>query len=70
MYMEFSARSIHRLIKNEGEKRVSEDAANELRDILEGFAEEVADEAVRQADLDDKKTVQQGHVEQALNSFR
>lgn len=53
--MEVSVRSIHRLIKEAGDKRVSEDAAVKLRDLLEGFAEEVADEAIRQAELMERR---------------
>ena len=67
--MEFSVRSIHRLIKDEGDKQASEDATKHVREILEGYADEVADEMVRQADLDGKKTVQRDHVKKAFESF-
>jgi histone H3/H4 len=65
--MEFSTRSVHRLIEDEGEKRVSEDAANELGEVLEQFAGDVAEEAIAVAEEDGYKTVQRDHVRKALS---
>lgn len=64
--MEFSTRAIHRLIKSEGDKRVSEPAANELGDILETFAGDVAEEARAIAQENGYKTVKQEHIKEAL----
>jgi histone H3/H4 len=67
--MEFSTRSIHRLIKEEGDKQVSRESAEELGSILEGYAEFLADEIMRQVEIDDKNTVKQIHVKRALRAI-
>ena len=64
--MEFSISKMKEMIKNQGEKRVSEDSAKELGDVLEMFAGDVAEEAVRIAEDDGRKTVRKEDIKQAL----
>lgn len=54
------------MIKNQGHKRVSEDAAEELGQILEMFAGDLAEESVAVASEDDRKTVRAEDVREAL----
>lgn len=65
--MEFSVRSIHRLIKDQGDKRVSEPASVELGEILERFAGDVAEEAIALAKEDGYQMVKREHIHEALN---
>jgi len=65
--MEFSVRSIHRLIKDQGDKRVSEPASVELGEILERFAGDAAEEAIALANKDGYKGVNRKHIREALN---
>lgn len=65
--MEFSTRSIHRLIKSQGDKRVSETASMELGEILERFAGDLAEEAIALANEQGSKTVKDEHIRDALN---
>jgi len=55
------------LIKNQGDKRVSKDGAQELSSILEMFAGDVAEEAVGIAEDDGRKTVRGEDIKQALH---
>lgn len=64
--MEFSKASMKRMIKSQTDKRVSEDAALELGDILETFAGDVAEEAIAVAKEDDRKTVRREDIREAL----
>lgn len=54
------------IIKSEGDKRVSEDSAEELGRLLEMFAGDVAEEATGIAVEDDRKTVRAEDVREAL----
>lgn len=63
---EFSISAGKRIIKSQGDKRVSEDASKEIISILENFAGDVAEEAIVLAEKDGLKTVKQEHVEEAL----
>lgn len=54
------------MIKSQGDKRVSEDAADELRQILEMFAGDVAEEAIAVANEDGRKTVRSEDIREAL----
>lgn len=54
------------MIKSQGDKRVSEDAADEMQQILEMFAGDVAEEAIAIAREDDRKTVRREDVKEAL----
>ncbi|MBY6294004.1 histone [Nanohaloarchaea archaeon H01] len=64
--MEFSISKMKEMIKSQGDKRVSEDAAEELGQILEMFAGDVAEEAIAVAREDDRKTVRAEDVREAL----
>ncbi len=64
--MEFSISKMKELIKNEGGKRVSEGSAEELREVLEMFAGDVAEEAIAIAREDDRKTVRAEDIKEAL----
>jgi histone H3/H4 len=63
---EFSTRAMHDLLKSQGDKRVSEDAAEELGGILETFAGDVAEEAKVQAEKQGRVTVKQEDIRKAL----
>lgn len=64
--MEFSISKMKEMIKSQGDKRVSEDAADEMRQILEMFAGDVAEEAIAVAHEDDRKTVRREDIKEAL----
>lgn len=66
--MEFSFRAMYTLIKGQGDKRVSEHAAGELREVLEDFTRDVAAEAIGIAIEEGSQTVERDHVRQALAS--
>lgn len=57
---------MHDLLKSQGDKRVSEDAAEELGGILETFAGDVAEEAKVQAEKQGRVTVKQEDIRKAL----
>ncbi|MFB6245644.1 MAG: histone [Candidatus Nanohaloarchaea archaeon] len=65
--MEFSTRAMKRIVKSQGSKRVSEDAAEELGDILEAFAGDIAEEALVIACNQGRKTVKKSDVKKALS---
>jgi len=56
---------IDRLIHKVGAERVSEEASQALRDILEKLGEEIAKEAVELAKHAGRKTVTRGDIEYA-----
>lgn len=64
--MEFSISKMKEMIKSQGDKRVSEDSAEELREILEMFAGDIAEEAIAVAREDDRKTVRAEDIRKAL----
>ena len=64
--MEFSISKMKEMIKSQGDKRVSEDSAEELRTILETFAGDIAEEAIAVAREDDRKTVRAEDIREAL----
>lgn len=64
--MEFSTSAIHDLIKSQGDKRVSEDAAQKLGQILERFGGDIAEEAIALAEEDSRQTVRNQDVKNAL----
>ena len=64
--MEFSISKMKEMIKSQGDKRVSEDAAEEMRKILEMFAGDVAEEAIAVARENDRKTVRREDIKEAL----
>jgi histone H3/H4 len=64
--MEFSISKMKEMIKSQGDKRVSEDAADEMRKILEMFAGDVAEEAIAVGKEDGRKTVRREDIKEAL----
>ncbi|QKQ98739.1 histone [Candidatus Nanohaloarchaea archaeon] len=64
--MEFSTAKMKEMIKGQGDKRVSEESAERLGEILETFAGDVAEEAIAVAKEDDRKTVRKEDVKKAL----
>lgn len=64
--MEFSISKMKEMIKSQGDKRVSEDSAEELRTILETFAGDIAEEAIAVAREDNRKTVRAEDIREAL----
>jgi histone H3/H4 len=64
--MEFSVSKMKEMLKNAGDKRVSEDSAMELGDVLETFAGDVAEEAAAVAEEDGRKTVRAEDIKEAL----
>lgn len=64
--MEFSISKMKEMIKSQGDKRVSEDSAEDLRTILETFAGDVAEEAIAVAQEDGRKTVRAEDIREAL----
>lgn len=54
---------IKRVIKNAGAERVSDDAVEAMRDVLEREAEEIAGEAQKFADHAGRKTVKREDIE-------
>ncbi len=64
--MEFSIAKMKEMIKDQGDKRVSRDSAEEMREILEMFAGDVSEEAIAIAGEDDRKTVRAEDVREAL----
>jgi histone H3/H4 len=64
--MEFSVSKMKDMIKSQGDKRVSEDSAEQLADVLETFAGDVSEEAIAVADEKGRKTVRAEDVREAL----
>lgn len=64
--MEFSNSKMKKMIKSEGDKRVSEDAAVELGEILEMFAGDVAEEAIAVAREEGRETVRAEDIRKAM----
>ncbi len=56
---------VERILRNAGANRVSEDAAEALRTVIEDMAEEIAGQAVKIAKHAGRKTVQAGDVKLA-----
>ncbi|MFB6209128.1 MAG: histone [Candidatus Nanohaloarchaea archaeon] len=64
--MEFSIRSMKQLLKQNTEKRVSEEAAGELGDFLDDWATGVGEESVEVAAEDDRQTVRAEDIREVL----
>lgn len=65
--MEFSVAKMKDMIKTQGDKRVSEDGAEELGQIVEMFAGDIAEEAIAVAEEKGRKTVREEDIRDALN---
>jgi histone H3/H4 len=66
---ELSLAPIHRLIKKAGATRASEDAAEELRKILEDVAVAIAKEALSLAQYAGRRTVKREDIERAAKTL-
>ncbi|MCL7383230.1 MAG: NFYB/HAP3 family transcription factor subunit [Thaumarchaeota archaeon] len=66
---ELSLAPIHRLIKKAGAARASEDAAEELRKILEDVAVAIAKEALSLAQYAGRRTVKREDIERAAKTL-
>lgn len=64
--MEFSTSKMKDLIKSETSKRVSKGAAEELREVLETYAGDISEQAIKVAKDDGRKTVRGEDVRNAL----
>ena len=64
--MEFTTPKMKETIKKQTSKRVSEDAADSLGQILETYAGDVAEEARAIAEENGRKTVRREDVRKAL----
>lgn len=64
--MEFSIRSMSQIFKSNTTKRVSEDAAKELGEFLDNWAEEVGEEAVEVAEEKGRATVRAEDIRDVL----
>lgn len=64
--MEFTTPKMKEMIRTQTSKRVSEDAANNLGEVLETFAGDVAEEALAIARDDGRKTVRDEDIREAL----
>lgn len=63
---EFSISAMHNLIKSQGDKRASKNSADQLRQILEQFAGDIAEESIAIAREEDLDTVRAEHIKEAL----
>jgi len=66
---EFSKASGRKLLKNQTDKRVSDDAAVKLNRMLQDRGAEVAEAAKRYAEHDGRKTVRSGDVRKAVREL-
>lgn len=64
--MEFSVAKMKDMIKSQGDKRVSEEGAEELGSVLEIFAGDVAEESIAIAEEKGRKTVREEDIREAL----
>jgi histone H3/H4 len=64
--MEFSVSKMKEMVKSQGDKRVSEDSAEELADVIETFAGDVSEEAIAVVKEKGRKTVRAEDVRDAL----
>ncbi|GBC68992.1 hypothetical protein HRbin01_00683 [archaeon HR01] len=65
---ELSSAPIHRLIKKAGATRVSEDAAEELRRVLETVGQIIAKEAIGLAQYAGRRTVKREDIDRAAKT--
>jgi histone H3/H4 len=66
--MEFSIRSMKLIIRENTEKRVSEDSATALGEFLDNWSGEVDEDATEIAEGKGRKTVRVEDIKQALNN--
>jgi histone H3/H4 len=68
MKMEFSIRSMRQIFKSNTGKRVSEDAAEELGEFMDEWAQEIGQQAVKIAEEDARSTVRAEDIREVLRS--
>ena len=61
--MVFSRAIFHKILSDAGAERVSDEAADALKEIIEDFAEDLAKKMVRVAEHANRKTVMASDVE-------
>lgn len=66
--MEFSIRSMRQVFEDNTEKRISDDAAGELGEFLNSWADDVGSEAVDVAAEDGRSTVRAEDIRQVLRN--
>lgn len=64
--MEFSILAMRKIIQSQGDKRVSEESAEKLGEVLERFSGDVAEEAIAIAEEKGRKTVRAEDIKEAL----
>lgn len=64
--MEFSKLAMKKILKSQGDKRVSEKSSKKLAEVLEQFAGDIAEEAIAVANDKDRKTVRAEDIKDAL----
>lgn len=64
--MEFSTSKMRQVLKSQGDKRVSDDSAEKLGELLETFGGDIAEEAIAQAKENGRKTVRAEDIREAL----
>ena len=67
---EFSITKMKEILGNHTDKRISEDAAKELRNLLENYGREITESANEIANSDGRMTVRDGDVRKALSKRR
>jgi histone H3/H4 len=66
MAEEFTIAPIRRLLKKAGDLRISEEAANALREHIGEYGLKIAEYAVIEAEQDDRKTVLERDIKKAV----
>lgn len=67
--MEFSKAKMKEVIKQQTDKRVSEESAIELGDLMEQYAGDIAEEAIATAQEKGRKTVRAEDIQDALRGY-
>ena len=67
--LEFGLAAVYRIIKKTGAERVGDDAAEELRTVLEEFGIKIAEQALVYAKHAGRKTVKSSDIRLAVNEI-